>query len=255
MLKGPRAEYDPSLILRHFLQEFPQTSSDLPELRDKFEKSNRLERLPRRFIFEQSAKLLDKHTKTGELVEIRKLAEFVNTNYGHSTKDDLILQTAFINRLPDPQIDTELAALLSPSVRAVLDKKWDWREVPSHMEFILQTCAAFPQLQPLADDNTYGRENDVLSTLFMGDVRSQLVDNIIDNAPKKVEEVKQILDYFEDLYGRHEQYDYLIEHPFFGTFPHSYELGYNIVELLGPKLEAAYRKQWNIPDDEPLISN
>ncbi len=207
---------------------------------------------PGESVVAAAGEVMDAYYDSHDIKDLQPYILFVNSEYGESTPLNGLLQSAFIDRFPDPKVDTELAALLSTDVRAVLDKRWDWRSDADSRAFINRILSAFPRLGPIADENTYGREKDILPHPFIVQLSTEQVENTIANTPDKLSETRQILAFLETEYGKNENVDFLISDSFLGMFPYTYEPGYNIVELLGPKLEAAYRKQWNIDDNQPL---
>ncbi len=241
-------------LAEKYLVLWPQRQSQYERILSELEARDYAEGASGSFLNEVGRRLLAEHKPNKTSSELSDFIMFVNSEYGNNPSDDNDLEVAFIHYLPDPRIDTEVAALLSPKVRAEVDKEWDWRSEPDGRAFVNRVLAAFPELEALTVGLTHGRENDVLTTSFTSRICYKLVKNVIANTPGELEETKQLLTHLTNEYGANSYVDFLIENSFLGMLPRTTEPGYNIVELLGPKLEAAYRKHWNIDDNQPLTN-
>ncbi len=194
-------EPSPTLTTKYF-EEFPSRQHQYDRIHAELKAKGFPELTFDGLLDEVSRELLDGRNPGDISSELRSLIAFVNTQYDLETRGKTILGTAFISRLPDPGVDTELAALLSPEVRASLDKKWDWRSHPDGRDLVNKILTTFTQLEPLAKDLTYGREQDILTTSFMTNVAHHAVENVIAGTPDKISETNQILAHLETKHGK-----------------------------------------------------
>lgn len=236
----------------HILEEFPELQALFDEVEKEYTSNGQPESIPRRFAGRVCDLYLNRYQDTRNLSDLAPFIAFVNREYEQHQDFRPALSTSFIDRLPDPQIDTKLARLLSPKVRAQLDERWDWRQEPGRQQLVLRIGEAFPQFQIHAHTNSFGREKDVLATDFLIDVTAHCVNNIIDGSPERIQETKDVIDHLETEYGNNDDLDHLIAEYFLDTFPHPNNPGHDITKLLTPKLQAAYRTQRQLPDDEEI---
>lgn len=165
------------------------------------------------------------------------LAAVLEAEYGADRGLDSLIESNFLVRLPGGR-DPDPVALLGPKLAAWVRAERGWRAAPADAAFVQRVVAAVPALAPLAADNTYGDQEDVLIHPFLGEVtfrEAELAE------AGRLDEPRAVADLMEQALGS--DVDEPIAVSFVENLPWPGEPGAALLDLLGPKLRAVLAEQ------------
>jgi hypothetical protein len=188
-----------------------------------------------------------------DVAVIRDLFGFLESELGHDPEVDQLIETMFLENLPEPDGRyARVLDLLGPKLRAARIRKFheDKQSVPpSTVAFVHRLGEAVPALRERLADHIARHHGRPQPHAFMGEI---VFDAIRLASSGKSAAVKPLTDFLESEFGRDKDVDNVIAVSFIEMLPNPGEPGAEIVDLLGPKLRAEYRRHhnWSAPRPE-----